>query len=140
MWFLLLPYSIPFLCLRCCLRLCATNCDRSTLTGTGVGSSSLSTDRKSIFEAEATVRANVFEALDVIRRDTLKVTFNDILCTDNIAEASFFGFGKIFHASGRLNISRFQNISCNLRSYTIDISKGNMHLLVVWNDNAGDSC
>src|SRR5690606_29219387 len=135
----LLPSFVPFLRLRCCLRLCAANGNRTAFTGTGIGSRALAATWEPRFVAETAVRADILEAFDIIHVDTLEVTFNDVVGADDIANAHFFGFGQIFYARRRFYLSRRQNVFCDFRPDAKNICQPDLDLLFTRNNNTSNT-
>src|SRR5690606_6766620 len=70
-----------------------------TLAGAGIGMGPLAPNRQAAAMAQATIIAQVHEALDVHRHVAAQIAFHNIVAVDGLADLDDFGVGQLVHAA-----------------------------------------
>ena len=73
-----------------------------TLAGTGIGVGALATNGQTLAVTEATVAANLHQALDVLRNLAVQVTFDGEVLVDVFADLLQIVFGDILDTDVRV--------------------------------------
>ena len=88
----LFPYSLRLLLL-------AGNCLGRTLAGARIGVRALAADRQRTTMAQATVAAEVHQALDVHGHLATQIAFDPIVAIDGLADLQNLSVGELVHAA-----------------------------------------
>src|SRR5690349_2513434 len=72
---------------------------RLALAGAGVRVRALTANRQAAAVTQATIGAEVHQALDVHGHFTAKVTFHDVVAVDGFADSQNLGVGQLIHAA-----------------------------------------
>ena len=90
--------------------------------------------------AEASVAADLGEALDVKRDGTAKIALNYEVVVNAFTELGLFLFGQVFNSGVRIDTGHFKNLGCAGSANSVDIGKSDFYTLVLRQVNAGYTC
>jgi hypothetical protein len=103
------------------------------LTRARVGVRTLTANRKALTMTQATIAAEIHEALDVHRDFTAKIAFNLEIFVDEFADLQQLGFKQLVDALVRLKAGAGANIERELRTNAVQIPKGNVKRFLIRN-------
>src|SRR5690606_25425538 len=101
-----------------------------TLAGAGIGMSALTADRKAAAVAQATVIAQVHEALDVHRRVAAKIALDRVVAVDGLTNLNDFRVGQLVHAALGRDIHLRADFLGHLRADPMNILQCDEHALI----------
>src|SRR5579863_7431458 len=139
--FCLLPClcnSSPALLLSGCFFL-AGHCSFRTATCARVGACALPPHWKIAAMAHSTITADFDEPLNVHIHFAAQVAFHLIFAINQLAQAVDFFFRQIFHPRVRVDTCSLQNLLACRQADAEDVCQRNLHPLIAWNVNAGNS-
>ena len=92
-----------------------------TPAGTRISARALATYRQAPAMAQATIRADFGEPLDVQRHLAAQITFDLVLLLDQIAQQVGLGFGQVFDARNRTDTRPGQNLLAGRQTNAINV-------------------
>ena len=90
--------------------------------------------------AQAAVRADLGETLDIQRHLAAQIAFHGVLLLDEIAQHIHFGFGQIFDPRVGIDTSLSQNLLAGRQADAVNIRQTDFHPLVARQVNACYTC
>ena len=90
--------------------------------------------------AQAAVRTDLGQVLDVQSHLAAKVAFHDELFVDALTDTRFFLVGKVAHAGVRVDSGLFENSLRARSADTENVGQTDLDSLVSGQVNAGNSC
>src|SRR5436309_13753794 len=87
----------------------------------------------------AAITANFDQSLDVQVHFATQISLDLVLAVDYFTQTAYFFFRQILHPGIRVNACSLQDFSARGRANPIDVRQRNLHTLIAWNINAGDS-
>ena len=91
--------------------------------------------------AQAAVRADLYQALDVQRNFTTQVAlYEDALLVDHFTKLDLLSLGQVLYAGIRIDTSGSQNIVGSLSANTVNVGQADLYALLSRKIYTGDSC
>src|SRR5690606_28732211 len=101
-----------------------------TLAGAGIGMGALPMDRKAATVAQATVVAQVHQALDVHRRVAAKVALDRVVPIDGLTNLNDLRVGEFVHAALGRDRNLLTDFSGHLRADPVNVLQCDQHALI----------
>ena len=90
--------------------------------------------------AEASVAADLGEALDIERDGTAQIALNDEVVVDAFTELGLFLFGQVLYTGVGIDTGHCQYLVCAGSADTVDVSESYLDPLLLGQVNAGYTC
>jgi hypothetical protein len=84
---------------------------------------------------DSTVAVDFYHSLDVECNITAKVTFHGVIVFNYVTELCNLLFSQILCTGIRIDTCLFKDIICALASNTVNVGKGDLNALGIWNIN-----
>jgi hypothetical protein len=88
---------------------------------------------------EAPVAAQIHEALYVHRDIPAKIALDRHVGINILADGKDFGICQVVHAPSLCDPDSVADLSRDMRTYSVNVGKGNWHPLCSWDVHSGDS-
>src|SRR6266699_5864998 len=106
---------------------------------TRIGACTLTVYRKVTAMPHAAITADFNQPLDVHVYFAAQVSLDFLLAVDYFAQTVDLFFGQVFHPYIRVNAGSLQDLSARCEADPVNVRQRNLHALIPWNVNAGDS-
>src|ERR1700753_2305517 len=110
-----------------------------TLARARVGVCALTANRQTAAMAQATIAAEIHQALDVHRGVAAQIAFDEIIAVDDFANLDDFGFGQVMDATVRRDADLLDDLARLGGTDSMDIAKADLDPLLGGNIDAGDT-
>src|SRR5690554_2871626 len=111
-----------------------------SLAGAGVGLGGLAAYGQATAVPQATVAADVHEALDVELHLAAQVALDFVLGFHDAAEPDDLGFGEVLDPGIRVDLGLGHDDPCTVDAYSVYVRQCMFDSLVAWKVHSGDSC
>src|SRR5205085_7918906 len=98
----------------------------------------LASHRERLAVAQAAIRADLLEALDVQRHLAAEISFDGELAVDDLADLGHLGFGEVAHADRMIDARLVEDLTRVRRADAEDVAQRHVNALLARDVDAGD--